>query len=149
MWDIKDADEEGRIKKLRSRGRPRIIIAGDNDGNLRLGKRVFINYGCVIGLYGKVKIGDDCMIGNYVQILSVEHGIKPDKRINQQGPIKKITCIGCDVWIGGGAIITAGVNIGDHAIIGAGAVITHNVPDWEIWGGIPARKIGDRRTWKK
>ena len=53
--------------------------------------------------------------------------------------------IGHDVWIGADAGITDGVRIGDHAVIGMGAVVTHDVPEWAIVGGVPAKVIGDRR----
>ena len=53
--------------------------------------------------------------------------------------------IGRDVWIAAGAGVTDGVTIGDHAVIGMGAVVTRDVPEWAIVGGVPARVIGDRR----
>jgi acetyltransferase-like isoleucine patch superfamily enzyme len=54
--------------------------------------------------------------------------------------------IGRDVWIGANACITDGVTIGDHAVVGMGAVVTRDVPEWAIVGGSPARIIGDRRN---
>lgn len=116
--------------------------------NLTLGERSDINEFCCIDATGGVSIGNNVMTGPHVIILSIEHIIKPTGHINGNGYISKKVMIGNDVWIGGGAIITAGVAIGNHAVIGAGAVVTHDVPDWEIWAGNPAKKIGDRRTWK-
>jgi len=114
---------------------------------LRLGYHSDINEFCCIDATGHVEIGDDVMTGVGVQILSIEHKISPLFTINRQGRVGKKTVIGNDVWIGGGAIITAGVHIGDHAVIGAGSVVTHDVPEWEIWAGNPAKKLGTRWEW--
>jgi acetyltransferase-like isoleucine patch superfamily enzyme len=53
------------------------------------------------------------------------------------------------VWIGANAGITDGVRIGDHAVVGMGAVVTADVPDWAVAGGVPARILGDRRRWQE
>lgn len=98
---------------------------------------------------GEVSIGNWTIIGPHVYFWSSEHEIAPDKEICTQ-PInyEKIT-IGNDVWIGAMAIVTAGITIHDHVVVGANAVVTHDIPEYEIWAGVPAKKIGDRRTWKK
>jgi maltose O-acetyltransferase len=115
--------------------------------NLKLGENSFLNEFCAIDATGGVEIGDNVWAGPHIQIHSLEHNIKPDGNICTNTPILKKVTIGNDVWIGGGAIITAGVTIGNHVVIGVGAIVTHDIPDWEIWAGNPAKKIGDRRTW--
>lgn len=118
-------------------------------GGLRLGTLSWVSDDCYIDAQGTIKIGDNVLIGSHTQIYSSEHGIDPNLLIREQHHVFKMTIIKNDVWIGAGAIITGGVTIGDHAIIAAGAVVTHDVPEWEIHAGVPAKKIGDRRTWKK
>lgn len=117
--------------------------------NLKLGSDSDINEFCVLDATGGITIGNDVLTGTHVHIYSIEHNIRPDGNIRGNGYIVKPTVIGNDVWIGGAAIITAGVTIGNHAVIGAGSVVTHDVPEWGIYAGNPAKKIGDRRTWKQ
>jgi acetyltransferase-like isoleucine patch superfamily enzyme len=98
---------------------------------------------------GHVEIGAYCLASFFVVFASGNHNIEPDKNINDQDVTVDPIIIGDDVWIGACAIITGGVHVGSHAVIGAGSVVTHDIPEWEIWAGNPAKKIGDRRDWKK
>jgi acetyltransferase-like isoleucine patch superfamily enzyme len=85
------------------------------------------------------------MIGAYSYIISANHCFKDkNKPIRLQGYTGAPIDIGCDVWIGCHVTILPGVTIGDGAIIAAGAVVNKNVPSFEIWGGVPARKLGER-----
>ena len=115
-------------------------------GGFKLGDLSWISDDCYIDAQGIIEIGNDVLIGPHTQIYSSEHGIDPQFLIREQHHIMKKTIIGNDVWIGAGVIITGGVTIGNHVIIGAGSVVTHNIPEWEIWAGIPAKRIGDRRN---
>lgn len=93
-------------------------------------------------------IGNDVMMAPCVTILSSSHKFDSvDLPMRQQGalPSKRVT-IGDDVWIGTQAILLPGVSIGNHSIIGAGSVVTKNVPDWAIVAGNPARLIRYRKT---
>jgi acetyltransferase-like isoleucine patch superfamily enzyme len=112
---------------------------------LKLGFNSHIGEYCYIQACGEIEIGNCCLIGPFVTINSQEHIMSPNMPICKSPAIASKTIIGNDVYICTGAIITAGVHIGDHAVIGAGAVVTHDVPEWEIWGEVPAKKIGDRR----
>jgi acetyltransferase-like isoleucine patch superfamily enzyme len=118
-------------------------------GKVKLGEGSFINDEAIV--FGPVTIGKFSLISIRAMIFAHEHGIEPDLEcpIPCQEYIIKPIEIGDDVWIGANAFITAGVKIGNHAVIGAGAVVTHDVPEWEVWGGVPAKKIGDRRTWQQ
>lgn len=104
----------------------------------------FVNIGCIIG--PKVELGRYAMLGSYVAIVGGDHvHDTPGKPIIFSGrPGMQQTRIGDDVWVGFGAIIFSGVTIGRGAIIGAGAVVTKDVPSFEIHAGVPSRKIGDR-----
>ncbi len=107
---------------------------------IHLGVRVFINYNCVILDTAPVTIGDDTRIGPAVQIYGADHPRDPQLRRSGVESGRPVT-IGANVWIGGGAIILPGVHIGDDAIVGAGSVVTHDVPAGATVAGNPARII--------
>ena len=108
--------------------------------NISIGDQVFINFNCVILDINAVNIGDRSMLGPGVHIYAATHPIDAKTRGSMLEFGKPVT-IGEDVWIGGGAIICPGVNIGDRSIIAAGAVVTKDVPNDVIVGGNPARVI--------
>lgn len=106
--------------------------------NIRLGRNVFLNFNCIVLDVCGVDIGDGTQIGPGVQILTADHPRNAAERaagIEFGRPI----VIGFNVWIGGGALILPGVTIGDDAIIGAGAVVTRDVPAGATAMGNPAR----------
>lgn len=106
--------------------------------NITVGENVFINAGCKFQDQGGIYIGDNTFIGHNVVLATLDHDIDPDKRhLLYPEPIY----IGNKVWIGAGAIITKGVTIGDNSIIAAGAVVTHDIPNNVIAGGVPAKVI--------
>ena len=89
--------------------------------------------------FGKnITIGDGSLIGHNVVLATVNHALEPEKnRTNSYAPIH----IGEHVWIGSNATILAGVNIGQWAVVAAGAVVTKDVPAYTVVGGVPARVI--------
>jgi len=112
----------------------------DYGDNIRLGDGVFLNFGCVILDVVAVEIGAGTQIGPGVQILTADHPRDPAARaamLEFGRPIR----IGANVWIGGGALILPGVTIGDDAIIGAGSVVTRDVPAGATVAGNPARVL--------
>lgn len=126
----------------------RCMIAADSflHGPIELGNEVAINHGCSLdGGKGKIVIGSQTRIANNVTIYAFNHGMSPDKPIYQQVVDSKGIIIGSDVWIGAQAGIVDGVNIGNCAVIGMGAIVTKDVPEYAIVAGNPARIIGDRR----
>lgn len=104
----------------------------------------FVNLNCEIG--PGVTIGKYVMIAPEVWLIGNDHNFdKPGVPIIFSGrPETRKTIVEDDVWIGNGAMVLAGVHIGRGAIIAARAVVTRNVPPYEIWGGVPAKKIGER-----
>lgn len=114
--------------------------------DLRAGEYSFVNHGCVIG--PKVVLGRYSMLAPQVGIVGADHRYREPgvPMIFAGRPELPETVIEDDVWIGFGAIVLAGVRIGRGAIVAAGAVVTRDVPPYEIHGGIPARKIGERFT---
>lgn len=119
------------------------------DGRLILGDQVYIGDHCCIRASGcPIFIGDHTLIANGVTIVSANHGIKAGQNIASQpwdapGPEVRI---GSDVWIGANATILPGSVVSDGAVIAAGAVVRGFIPPGEIWGGVPARKLGERNS---
>ena len=111
----------------------------DYGANIYLGTRVFFNFNCVVLDVCEVRIGDYTLFGPGVQILTPLHPLQAMAR--RQREFGKPVTIGADVWIGGGALILAGVNIGARAVIGAGSVVTRDVPDDVFAAGNPCRVI--------
>lgn len=112
----------------------------DYGWNITFGAKVYFNFNCVILDVAPVTIGDNTMFGPAVQIYTATHPLDAAERrsgIESGKPIK----IGSDVWVGGGAIICPGVTIGDRAVIGAGSVVTRDIPDDALAVGNPARVL--------
>ena len=109
--------------------------------NIYAGPGVYMNFNCVILDVCPVRIGAGTMFGPAVQIYTATHPIDAAERAKGPEYAKPIT-IGRDCWIGGVAIIQPGVTIGDRVIVGAGAVVTKDVPDDSIVVGNPARPLG-------
>ena len=108
--------------------------------NIHLGENVFINSGCRFQDQGGIYIGDNVLIGHNVVLATLNHEENPKKRGNlAPAPIK----IAADVWIGSNATVLPGVTIGKGAIVAAGAVVTKDVAENTVVGGIPARYIRD------
>lgn len=111
----------------------------DYGSNIHLGERVYFNFNCVVLDVCPVKIGDYVFFGPGVQIYAATHPIDPvERRTSEFG--KSVT-IGSDVWVGGGAIICPGVTIGDRTVIGAGSVVTKDIPAGVVAAGNPCRVI--------
>lgn len=106
--------------------------------NISLGPRAFLNFGCVILDVVAVTIGAGTQIGPGVQILTADHPRDPAQRALML-EFGRPVGIGANVWIGGGALILPGVTIGDDAIVGAGSVVSRNVPAGATVMGNPAR----------
>lgn len=106
--------------------------------NIHIGKDVFINACCHFQDHGGIHIGDGCQIGHNVVFATLNHGLTPEDRATT---IPAPIVLGRKVWIGSNATILQGVTISDNAIVGAGAVVTKDVPANGIVGGVPARLI--------
>ncbi|RMI39485.1 acyltransferase [Streptomyces triticirhizae] len=95
---------------------------------------------------GTVTLGNGVRIGAHASILGFNHGMAPDRPVFRQPTSERGIVVGDDVWIGSHAVLLDGVTVGAHAVIGAGAVVTRDVPEWAVVGGNPARVIRDRRA---
>jgi maltose O-acetyltransferase len=118
--------------------RPPIRI--DYGGRLVIGDRTFINADFMVIGGGAVRIGADCLIGPRCGIYTPNHAEDIARRLDGW-ELPKPVSIGNNVWIGGSVTITPGVTIGDHSIIGAGSVVTRDVPARVVAAGNPCRVI--------
>ena len=115
-------------------------LTADFGRNLRLGERVFINSGCRFQDQGGITIGDDCLIGHDVVLATLNHDMDPSRRADlHPAPI----VIGSRVWIGAKATVLPGVTIGEDAVVGAGSVVTKDVPAGTVVVGSPARVVSE------
>jgi maltose O-acetyltransferase len=122
--------------------KPRFLC--DYGFNIRAGRNLFVNYDCIFLDVAPIDIGDDVQIAPAVQLYTATHPLDPAVRrlgLESGRPIR----IGNNVWIGGGAIVLPGVTIGDDAVIGAGSVVTRDVPAGVVVVGNPARARGEAR----
>lgn len=145
--DSREVEEEKRPNILKSlipnKGNGLLLETPfycDYGYNIILGDQVFFNFNCVVLDVMPVKIGSRTMFGPNVQIYTATHPINYKERASGLEYAKPIT-IGEDVWVGGGAIINPGVSIGDRAVIGAGSVVTKNIPSDVFAAGNPCKII--------
>lgn len=106
--------------------------------NINIGKNVFINFDCTFLALGGITIEDDVLIGPKVSIITENHPLNPEYR---KGLICKPILIKRNAWIGANATILAGVTIGENSVVAAGAIVSKNVPDNTVVGGVPAKII--------
>ena len=112
----------------------------DYGSNIFVGKNCFINYNCTILDNARVTLGDNCLLAPNVSIYTAGHALHPQSRVlGYEYGIEVI--IGNNVWIGGNTVILPGVHIGDNVVIGAGSVVTKDIPDWSFAAGNPCRVI--------
>jgi len=108
--------------------------------NIKTGNKVFFNFNCVVLDVMQVTIGNNTLLGPAVQIYTATHPINWQERASGLEYAKPVT-IGSDVWVGGGAIICPGITIGDRTVIGAGSVVTKDIPSDVFAAGNPCRVL--------
>ena len=119
-------------------------------GPVTLGRNVSLNARVSLdGGAAGIRIGEGTRIATGATLYAFDHGLAPDLAVRDQPTRSRGISLGADVWLGANAGVTDGVSIGDHAVVGMGAVVTRDVAEWAIVGGVPARVIGDRREGKK
>ncbi len=113
---------------------------------IRIGKDTRINgFANFRFKQGRIEIGNDVLFAQYVTVVTNTYEHKLGQNIREQDMYSKSVKISDGVWIGVYGCILPGVRIGEGAIIGAHSLVNKNVPEYEIWGGVPARKIGVRK----
>lgn len=158
-WRLRKADEVGT--RVRLRGRPIVRNEGtmvignrvqfistvatlelvtEEGGVLEIGERSLVNFGCSLVATELVRIGAHCHIGPYTMMLDNDyHRIEPERRLER--PPSKPIVLGDNVWIGARVFIASGVTVGTDSAIGAGSVVTSDVPPRVLAAGVPARII--------
>jgi maltose O-acetyltransferase len=118
----------------------------DYGSHIAIGSRTFLNYDCVLLDVAPIRIGAACQLATRVQLLTATHPVDPEPRRlgwESADPIE----LGDNVWLGGGAVVCPGVSIGEDTVVGAGAVVTRDLPAGVVAAGVPARvvrEIGER-----
>ena len=120
------------------------ICPCNENAKINIGKNTTIGYHTFLFASAGISIGDDCLIAPFVYFVDSDHGIAKGKKINEQANTSEAIVIKNDVWIGTGARILKGVTVGQGAVIAAGSLVKNDVPDYEIHGGVPAKKISQR-----
>jgi maltose O-acetyltransferase len=132
------------VKSLIPNGGPNLYIQPpffcDYGSNIHTGERVFFNFNCILLDVMQISIGDDTLFGPNVQIYTATHPINWKERASGLEFAKPVV-IGRNVWIGGSAVICPGVRIGDRTVIGAGSVVTKDIPADVVAVGNPCRVI--------
>lgn len=108
--------------------------------HFKVGKNFFANYNCTLLDVAKIKIGDNCQMAPNVAIYTAVHPVHPVSRNSAYEYGKEVT-VGDNVWFGGNTVVCPSVHIGSNVVIGAGSVVTKDIPDWCIAAGNPCRVI--------
>jgi len=113
-----------------------------HEGEVRIGAKTVIGQECTISAFQHVSIGRECIVADRVMLIDFDHGVvEVERPIRLQGIYKRDVRVGHNVWIGYGACILRGVRIGDNSIVGTSSVVTRDVPENAVVGGVPARVI--------
>ena len=148
--DPSDFDEIGRlVKELFGKSDKAFVnppFYCDYGFHIETGKNFFANYNCTIIDVARVTIGDNCQFAPNVSIYTAGHPVHPDSR-NSLYEYGIGVSIGDNVWIGGSTVILPGVHIGSNTVIGAGSVVTKDIPDWVVAAGNPCKVIRKITEW--
>ena len=112
----------------------------DYGNHIKVGKNFFANYNCTFLDVATITFGDNCLLGPNVAIYTAGHPVHPHSR-NSRYEYGIAVTIGNDVWLGGNTVVCPGVTIGDGCVIGAGSVVTKDIPPYSIAAGNPCRVI--------
>jgi acetyltransferase-like isoleucine patch superfamily enzyme len=113
-----------------------------HEGELRIGAKTVFGQECTISAFQHVSVGRECIIADRVMMIDFDHGmVEVERPIREQGIYKRDVNIGHNVWIGYGACLLRGVQVGNNSVIGTSSVVTADVPENAVVGGIPAKVI--------
>lgn len=113
-----------------------------HEGVIEIGAKSVLGQECTLSCFQRISIGRECIIADRVMMIDFDHGTSEVERaVREQGIYKRDVRVGHNVWIGYGASLLRGVTVGDHAVIGTSSVVTSDVADDAVVGGIPARVL--------
>jgi acetyltransferase-like isoleucine patch superfamily enzyme len=113
-----------------------------HEGEVSIGAKTVMGQECTVSAFQHVSIGRECIVADRVMLIDFDHGVTEVERpIRLQGIYKRDVNVGHNVWIGYGACVLRGVSIGDGAIVGTSAVVTHDFPANAVLAGVPARLL--------
>jgi acetyltransferase-like isoleucine patch superfamily enzyme len=113
-----------------------------HEGEVSIGAKTVMGQDCTISAFQHVSIGRECILADRVMLIDFDHGvIEVDRPIRLQGIYKRDVHVGHNVWIGYGACVLRGVRIGDNSVVGTNSVVTRQVAENAVVGGVPARLI--------
>jgi acetyltransferase-like isoleucine patch superfamily enzyme len=113
-----------------------------HEGEVHIGAKTVIGQECTISAYQHVSIGRECIVADRVMLIDFDHGmVEVDRPIRVQGIYKRDVRVGHNVWVGYGACFLRGVTVGDNSVVGTNTVVTKDVPENAVVGGIPARVL--------
>jgi acetyltransferase-like isoleucine patch superfamily enzyme len=149
LWGIPAITNQGQLligDRVRlASGISTLELSVGPEGTLQIGDRVLINHGCSIGATKLVRIGDRCNIGSQsIVIDSAFHQLDPDRRNDEPAPAPVI--LEDNVWLAARVIVLPGVTIGKNSVVGAGSVVTRDIPPDVLAAGIPAKVIRPLRA---
>ena len=114
------------------------------EDKISIDQGTYINRYTMLDAHLEIRIGRNCMIGPYCYITDANHGRSSGALVKAQRMEAKPVVIEDDVWLGTGVIVLPGVHLGRGCVIGAGGVVTHDVPAEAVFAGVPAVRIGSR-----
>ncbi|HEY5195355.1 MAG TPA: acyltransferase [Solirubrobacteraceae bacterium] len=113
-----------------------------HEGEVSIGAKTVMGQECTISAYQHVSIGRECIIADRVMLIDFDHGVvEVERPIRLQGIYKRDVRVGSNVWMGYGSCILRGVSVGHNSIVGTNAVVTKDVPENAVVGGVPARVL--------
>ena len=121
------------------------ICTCNENAKIHIGDNTTIGYHTFIFASESITIGNDCLVAPFVYIVDSDHSIEKNALINEQSNINMPIDIKSDVWLAAGAKILKGVTIEHGGVVAAGAVLSSNIAPYQIFGGIPAKKISERK----
>jgi acetyltransferase-like isoleucine patch superfamily enzyme len=118
-----------------------------HEGEVSIGSKTVMGQECTISAYQHVSIGRECIIADRVMLIDFDHGVvEVERPIRLQGIYKRDVRVGSNVWMGYGSCILRGVSVGHNSIVGTNAVVTRDVPENAVVGGVPARVLRMREA---